>query len=200
MKTNKLHPLAKMAKVAAIMSMSALLMTSCGKNNEADSNATVNTEQVFSNPQQQAEYNSLKSQFPCDGGEQRIADIPLSLQTSGQQGGTLSGPLQLGHLGGQASDTFVGINYGFKDLLIISKVNNGGQISYNFTLSLCSKRVGQTWFIGGDSQLTGFQASGVLPVSSIGCSFGNVVNGNIAFQNSNFGGQDGRSFTQVCWQ
>jgi hypothetical protein len=201
MKTNKLHPLIKMAKVAAIIAMSGLLMTSCGKKNVVDSNEISGTSPVGLNPQQQSEYNSLKSQYPCDGGEQRIADIPLSLQNGGQQqGGSLSGPLQPGHLSGQASDTFVGINYGFKDLLIITKVNNGGQVSYNFTLSLCSNR-GQSgvWFIGGDAQLTNFQASGILPTSSIGCSFGNIVTGNIAFQNSTVG-QDGRSFTQVCWQ
>ncbi|MBT7608973.1 MAG: hypothetical protein HN576_04410 [Bacteriovoracaceae bacterium] len=200
MKTNTNHPLAKVAKIAAIMSMSALLMTSCGKKNQSDSNAVTGQSPVFSNPQQQADYNSLKSQYTCDGGEQRLGDIPLSLVNGGNQGGTLNGQLQNGHVGGAPTETFVGINYGFKDLLIITKVSNGGQVSYNFTLSLCSKR-GQSgmWFIGGDAQLSNFQANAVLPVSSINCSFGNVVNGNIAFSNSNFG-QDGRSFTQVCWQ
>jgi hypothetical protein len=200
MKTKTNHPLTKIAKIAAIMSMSSLLMTSCGKKNQADSDAINDFSPVFSNPQQQADYNSIKSQYPCDAGEQRLGDIPLSLANGGNQGGTLNGQLQNGHVGGTPAETFIGINYGFKDLLIITKVNNGGQVSYNFTLSLCSQR-GQSglWFIGGDASLSNFQASSVLPVSSLNCSFGNVVNGNIAFTNSNFG-QDGRSFTQVCWQ
>lgn len=200
MKTKKTNHIVKVAKIASIMGMSALLLTSCGKKNAADPNANNQLGPVFTNQQVQNDYNAIKAQYPCDNGQTRVADIPLHLPAGVQQGGFLGGSLNPGHAGGTAIDTFIGVNYGFKDLLVVTRVSNGGQISYNFTLSLCSQ-IGQSgiWFIGGDAQLTNFQAQGVMPVSSMGCSFGNVDSGNIAFNNSNFG-MDGRSFTRVCWQ
>ncbi len=191
MKRKKQGPLIKLAKVVTLIALSALTFTSCGKKNNADP-------KNVATPYAPPAFNSLKSQSFCPNGRQRIGDIPLSMSSGQSQGNSLSGVLQPNHVGGTVVETYIGVHKTFKDLLVITKVDNGGRISFNLTLSLCSYQSTQgVWHIGGGAQLSNFVARRINLSSNLGCLSNNVDKAIISFSNSSFG-QDGREFTRIA--
>lgn len=194
MKTKKLK-FKKVVRGALLLGLSSVLLTSCGgKKNQTNSANVGTTAPIFSNPQQQNDYNQLKGQFPCESG-QRV-EQNFQLQVQGMQGNTISGPLAPGGVGGSPLKTYIGVNTGFKDLIVVTQTST---TSFNVNLSLCAVKGQFSWFIGGDAVLSNFYLDFATLNQQVSCSYGNVDQANVRFTNSSFG-QDGRSFTKVCWQ
>lgn len=184
----------KIAKGVMLLGLSSMLLTSCGvKKNQMNTGVTGNAP-IFSNPQQQNDYNQLKAQYPCQSGQRVEQNFVLNV--SGVQGNTIAGTMTPGGAAGASTQSYFGINTGFKDIMVITQA---GQNQFNIHLSLCAVQGQTTWFIGGDAQLSNFVLDFATLSTSVSCSYGNIVQANVRFTNSKFG-QDGRSFTQVCWQ
>ncbi|MCO4792723.1 MAG: hypothetical protein KC493_03365 [Bacteriovoracaceae bacterium] len=194
MKTKNVE-IKRMVKGALLLGLSCMVLTSCGgKKNQTNSADVTGTSPIFSNPQQQNDYNQIKAQFPCESG-QRV-DQNFQLQVAASQGNTISGAMTPGGAAGASNQTYFGVNAGFKDLMVVTQT--GGN-TFNVHLSLCAIRGQFSWFIGGDAQLTNFYLDFATLNTSVSCSYGNVDQANVRFTNSSFG-QDGRSFTRVCQQ
>lgn len=193
MKTKNLE-FKKIAKGVLLLGLSSVLLTSCGgKKNQTNSEVQGNAP-IFSNPQQQNDYNQIKAQYPCDSGQRVEQNFVLNV--SATQGNTIAGQMTPGGAAGASTQSYFGINTGFKDIMVITQAGNN---QFNVHLSLCAVRGQTTWFIGGDAQLSNFVLDFATLSTSVSCSYGNIDQANVRFMNNKFG-QDGRSFTKVCWQ
>jgi hypothetical protein len=109
----------------------------------------------------------------CDYGP-RLRDVVFKTTNVGSPT-AVAGPFQPGPLSGSVSETFLGVNYYTKDIIIVSKVSSGG---YNIIMSMCplfTQGTGGSPIISDQRALTNFDAPGGIYISShANCSTGNV--------------------------
>ena len=151
-----------------------------------------------SNVQQDMQY--LKQQWQCGNGG-RLQDIHMHVPQGGASQTSIYGQFQQGHASGSHQATFAGANYGTHDLIFVTKVSNGGQIAYNFTVSLCPQPHGG---LDQGTQFQYFEMQNYFVLDhNAGCTLGNVDAGDIRFvtHDQYFGPrQHNRAFSKVCFQ
>ena len=184
----------KMAKGVLLLGLSSVLLTSCGgKKNQTNSDVQGNAPifQIHSSKMITTNLRHSIHVILAKGVEQNFV-----LNVSATQGNTIAGQMTPGGASGASTQSYFGINAGFKDIMVITQAGNN---QFNVHLSLCAIQGQTTWFIGGNAQLSNFILDFATLNTSVSCSYGNIDQANVRFMNSNFG-QDGRSFTKVCWQ
>lgn len=201
-----------LGKKLALSLVTASLVVSCGSDNKnkTDSSATnySGSNPVFqSSAQDLNHWNGLKNKYQCNtsyGSQGRLPDLNFVVQ-GGQSGynygysNTVSGQLTPGGVGGAIQGSFAGVNFGTRDLIYVTKVNNGSSVVYNVTISLCSWMGQYQHYIGGNAQLSNFMISAPLVLNqSSGCSIGIVSDGWITFTSSTFGAIPTRFSSSSC--
>jgi len=147
--------------------------------------------------------HQLESQIACAEGENRISVRSYHLKTSTSsgsaiQGNSIQGYLSPGSLSGNVKGYFVGLNHGLGDMIVIEQLQDN---SINVHLSMCSVKstYGGQDFLSEDTILSNVYLHQVVLQISGSCDFGNIVAGNLVFNNSQYG-QDFRAVTSYCWQ
>lgn len=124
----------------------------------------------YYNPQVQ----QIKQMYPCMSGPRLQTDINFSAGVYNNSRTTLMGPFNQGNMGGQVGAIFVGKSQ-WNDLMVISKVTNGGDqlLGWNVTISMCSYGNG---LVSDQRPLNGFQApKGITIAENPSCGWGDVL-------------------------
>ena len=123
------------------LSVTALLFTSCGSSEGENEVATAPTVQgtspIFngqtgSGATNLSAWNNVKGQQQCPQG-QRMQDLTFALQSQ-SYGSQIYGQLVAGGGAGGSANSFIGVNYGTRDLMYVTQGNAG----YTVVLSLCT--------------------------------------------------------------
>lgn len=184
------------------LSMTALLLTSCGKDTENeivtnDVNSNTNNPVIIGVGTGATDFwYNLKSQNVCPQGSSRMEDMPFNLQGSAY-GAQIGGSLQPGNSSGTVTQTYTGMNQGTKDLIFIAQVNNGNQISYNVVVSLCRWNNGYVEFIGESAGLSNFGIQYMSLSNSTNCPTGDILDGWLTFSSQTYGGNIPTRFAPV---
>ncbi len=87
----------------------------------------------------QANIAAYLTQYQCPNG--RIPEITFSVNQFYQGSGNttqIQGSLSASPIGGIPSNSYVGVNYQTKDVMVVTKVTSGGRVvGFNVSLSLC---------------------------------------------------------------
>lgn len=125
--------------------------------------------------------DTLKSANQCSAGRKRLAnDVSFYVNGGSISKTTIGGNWQPGFLTtGTVSDLYVGVS-GYKDLMFVTKVTNGGKVvGYNVTLSFCelpNAYPNYPALISDDRPLTSFQAPyGLIIDTSTACGYGTIA-------------------------
>ncbi len=140
----------------------------------------------------------LKNLHQCEHG--RGKDRVFQISSNVFNGNVISGIMSDGSSEEGSLEHYFGVNQGFKDILVISHVGDG---KFNVLLSMCNQRVhsgGMTLeFVSDDIKFSDYHLDFAVLNTNPVCESGNISSANVRFMNPSFG-QDGRSFTQACWQ
>ncbi len=191
-----------LTKKIATLGFVAALAIGCGKSdkNKVNTNEVVN-QNTSSNPlnfgnntQASNTWNNLKSGLNCQAGP-RMNDLIFELQGSTQNGRLFGNLAPSGGVSGTVNQAYFGHTMQTNDLYAVSQVSDGNGIRYFVTVSFCSFIQGNYEVLGNNTQLGNFRMDVYLD-NSISCQAGNILQGNIEFQNQNVG-PDGRSITLI---
>lgn len=146
--------------------------------------------------------NRIMSDIRCDQGA-RLREIQLHSTQNIVSNTTMAGELKSGHLrqNGRHVATYVGVNYGSKDLIFVTRMEQG---AFNFTLSLCPYSFDNFVFIGPQTKFQNFQIVQGFNLDhdlNTGCSpIGSVDAGAIGYtaSTSPFSFPDVIYFTKLC--
>lgn len=127
------------SRVLSLVVISSLILTiSCGKKSSGRPGGYGN---YYNNLPQNIAGNiqAYLNTYACPNG--RLPEITFSAsQFYAGSGNTtqIQGSLQPTAIGGSPSNTYVGVNLGTKDIIVISKITAGGRVvGFNISLSLC---------------------------------------------------------------
>lgn len=213
MKTFKQLKWRSTAKKIAMMALSTTLFVGCGsdkdntvQNQGPSGTSTVVNNSVGANIVQNQSWNTLKSQYQC--ATSRMNDLNFTL--AGQANSySIGGQLNDGYTHGNISSQYIGVNYGTKDLLLIQKVDNGGAVSYNVTLSFCvygsqqqyyypnQPQQAATEFIGPNAGMSNFQLNYASLGNNTYCGFNSVLDAYVTFYSQGYNGNIPTRFAQA---
>lgn len=212
----KTRNLKQFGKKAAVLGLSSLLFIACGQENKTDSgnsgNYDYNNHNNPYNPpnyggghtgapgQISADIEYLKQNYPCPNG-QRLPDIHMSVTQGSSSNTTVYGNFSSGHISGTHSASFAGANYGTRDLIFVTKVSQGGQVAFNFSLSLCPQynQYSGAEIIGPNTQFYSMEMiQGFNLDHDVSCALGNVDAGGIRFTTNTHNNAHQRLFSKVC--
>lgn len=118
-----------------VILMGLVFMLSCGKKSKGPFGGYIS----HLPPQTQTNISAYLAQYPCTNG--RIPEIAFSINQFYQGGGNttqIQGNLSPTPIGGIASNSYVGINFQTKDIIVINKITAAGRVTgFNVSLLLC---------------------------------------------------------------
>jgi hypothetical protein len=170
-------------KKLSVLFMAFALLSSCGKDkkkNEVDAN-TLRNGNPFSNGgytgANASAIQQIDQQYPCPGG-QRVS-YRFTNPSVGGSPTAIGGPFQPGQSNGTTTGIYVGVSPSYHDMMIVSKVTNGGQTAINIELSMCQWIDNGIPFISQQRQAQGFTSGPAGIVLNAGggsqCPTGNAI-------------------------
>ncbi len=188
MKTQKLKTI---GRNLGVLSLTALMLASCGSDSNESAPApvnntttTTNSNPVFNNTgingNDASVWNSLKSQNSCPQG--RMSDLTFQITGGNTYGNTIvQAQLQSGTSSGSVQASYYGIS-GNRDLLYVQKVANGNGATYNVVVSYCNWSLNGMTMIGDGASMSNFQVQNLVLNNGSNCTTGAVTAGYVAFQ------------------
>lgn len=195
MKTFKDFKIQSLGRKLGVLGLTVLLATSCGSDNESsdDSSSTSSSTLSSNDSSFSSSWESLKSSYSCTYG--RASD--RYYYTSGN-----SSSLTSGAISGTSKGTWLGINFDYKDLVAVQKVNDGSTTYYNVVVSTCiisATYNGTTSTALSDSDTLSnpqFQSLSLMNESySSSCAHGFIANGYFTFYSSSASSSGYRQFS-----
>ncbi len=175
-------------KASTIALFAALFLVSCGKDNSVSGSTGGSYSQipgVIGTPgggsgtflqATVSELQRITAQLRCQQGGTRVA-VTFYTQGLGTNSTQVQGPFIKGYLPGTPSAEFIGISQ-FGDIMVVSKITNGGQVGHNISLFFCPAKNNYTGaeIIGPSTTLDGFAVDqmGIILDSNTNCAAGNV--------------------------
>ena len=147
----------------------ALLIVSCGKENQVDT-STLNNSSSSSVITQ--EVSTFQSQYPCSMGN-RMSNMQYTTTEYQLYGNTLYANFAPGvNSSGQSMSKYVGFSK-FNDIMVLEKVGNGSSVTgYNVTLSFCE----QSPLLVQGRNYTNFNTPNGITISdNLNCSYGSIL-------------------------
>ncbi len=172
----KQHNLSHFFKIVPL-ALTLVLTMACGSKNKAPNSVPVGTT-IMGIPNlpatTSAQIQQVISKYPCQSGA-RMPEIQLSTTSIAPQGNqtVIMGPYNPGSVGGTVGMVYIGKS-AFSDILIITKMTNGGSqvTGFNVTVSMCQY---SNLIIPG-RPLSGFDTPvGIMLSDYSSCGLGNVT-------------------------